>query len=405
MSAQKIPAPILRFLRKFMRPRLFGPNMDIVEGVQLLQQPLTKHVEERQVEGFEKYFYNEDQILDMSPFQRLITLYEHLEYQVRDLLVHIHDTDNMCKAMHPICSATEKPYSWDYPGFHLRTMQNTKGPEGGTGVFLEGVVEPGTLICFYPGLVFRSWDDWVLNYGTDESHDYFDPMLVRRVDDAVIDGATNIQAWSITEEGRHALGHPYCANTQDFGTFPNPFALAQHVKHPPKSENPNVMGLPFNLEKNVLHDKLLPYVPNQYFPHPEKVQQVQFDHKYTKEDKNQLMKMQVLIATRRIENEEIFMDFRYDPDAMCPDWYHVVDAKKLRLRLNKRGLGGILRGMYRRRQSKRYEIYKEVMKQRRTKKLDDLPENIGFKHSPLDNLDESKFKSGWGFKMDDAERH
>lgn len=394
MAQAKIPQPVLRFLRKFMRPRIYGPNMDIVAGVQLLQDPLRKHVEQRNVEGFEKYFYPEDQILDMSPFQRLVTLYEHLEYQVRDLLVHIHDTDNMCKAMHPICSATDKPYSWDYPGFNLRTIQNTKGPEGGTGVFLEGYAEPGTLLCFYPGLVFRHWDDWVLNYGTDESHDYFDPMLIRRVDDAIIDGATNIQAWRVTEEGKHALAHPMNANTQDCGILPNPYAVAQHVKHPPRNETVNCLSLPFNLEKGVLHDKLLPYVPNQYFPHAEKVQQVQFDHKYAKEDSSLLMKMQIYIATRRIENEELFLDYRYDPDTMCPDWYYVIDEKNLRQRLNKRGFGGRLRSMWRRRQSKRYEMFKEVMRERRNKKLDDLPENMGFKSSPLENLDEGKFKSG-----------
>ena len=53
--------------------------------------------------------------------------------------------DNI-KAKHPINSATQLPYEHKYPGFELQYIQNTLSPQGGKGVFVNGTIEPGTVV-------------------------------------------------------------------------------------------------------------------------------------------------------------------------------------------------------------------------------------------------------------------
>jgi len=377
-NALKVPKPLIRFLRKYLRPQVVGPHVDFIRGTLLMQDFLREHVTKRALESeFGDFFYDEDELLDMPPNDRLLTVYEHLEYQVRDLLVHMHDTDNHQKAANPICSATAKPYHFQYPGFSLRKIQHTTGPQGGEGVFVEGCIQAGQLVGFYPGLVFQDHESWLLSYGTDEVEDYYDTNLMRRHDGYVIDGATNIGAWGATVEGQYCLSHPDLANSQDCGTLPNAYAQMQYVPHPPKNKEPNVFQLPFDIEKNILHDDLIPYVPNQFFPEKEKLQKVQIDPRLGTWDPNIMMKCLVFVASRRIENEELFLDYRMDPDAPSPDWYYVIDEKALRVRHNKNGIGGRLRSWWRRRNASRWEVYKEVMAERRNKGLDDLPEALG----------------------------
>jgi len=355
-----------------------GVHLDFVHGTLLVQEFFKEHMTRRGLEEkYEDYLYEEDELLDMAPNDRLLTVFEHLEYQVRDLLVHIHDTDNHIKSESPICSATEKPYHFQYPGFQLRKIQHTTSPMGGEGVFVEGCVQPGQIIGFYPGLVFQSHDDWLLSYGTDQVEDFYDLNLMRRHDGFVIDGATNIGSWRATVEGQHCLQHPELEHSQDCGTLPNPYALMNHVPHPPKNKDVNCVSLPFDVEKNILHPDLFPYIPNQYFPEKEKLQKVQIDPRLGTHDPNIMMKMLCFVAKRRIENEELFVDYRMDPDAPCPDWYWVVDEKTLRRRLRKVGIQGRVRGWWRRRNASRWEVYKEVMQERRNKGLDDLPDGLG----------------------------
>jgi len=380
MSYQdKISRPLIRFLRQIMRPNLSGRQEDFVLGITKMQNYLQKHVQETQATGLEKYFYNEDSIRDMAPHERLLGVYEHLEYQVRDLLTHLYNVENLKRGKKHVCSATNKNHTYDYPGFHLRTIQHSKAPAGGEGVFVEGVIQEGCVVGFFPGLVFKDYEVWAVNYGTDDISDVLDPMLHHRHDAYVIDGATNIQAWRQTVEGGHALTHPDLSLSQECGTAENAYALMQHVPHPPKDEHPNVLALPFNVEQNVFDEKIIPYIPNQFFPEKENLQEVHIDARYGDDTESLVMKMIVFVATRRIENEELFIDYRLDPDSPCPEWYHVVNEKALRKFLGKTGIKGRVKSWWRRRQARRWEIYKQVMQERRGKHLDDLPEALGGK--------------------------
>lgn len=362
-----------------MRPKVTGVNLDLVRGILLCQEFLESHIKHHNLTKFTQYFYEEDDLADMSTQQRLDILSEHLEYQTRDLFVHMHDIDNMCKATKVICSATESPYHFDYPGFSLKKIQHTKSPQGGEGCFCEGRIRKGQIVALFPGLVFHDYDTWVVNYGTDEISDCWDPSLHRRIDGTCVDGATNVGAWRATVEGQHAMHHPDLVATQECGTLPNSYALGQYMTHPPKGEVSNILPLSLDLGKNVIHQKLVPYIPNQYFPSREQFNQTHIDFRLGTDNSTTLMKMVVMIATKDIENEEIFVDYRLDPDSPCPDWYHVVDPKELRKFHRKTGISGRVRGWWRRRQSTRYEVYKGVMAERRMKHLDDLPESLGGK--------------------------
>jgi hypothetical protein len=51
---------------------------------------------------------------------------------------------------------------------------------------------------------------------------------------------------------------------------------------------------------------------------------------------NTLMRSVVLIATRRLQDEEIFLNYRYNPANPVPDWYSPVDIEEAKRRWGRR---------------------------------------------------------------------
>lgn len=189
-------------------------------------------------------------------------------------------------------------------GFTLRTGPSTI-PTAGQGVFLEGKARIGTLLAFFPGLVYLPEH---LKTPEDVAQLFPDPdfMLFSRYDKVVIDS-------------RAAEQQPR-----------NEYALAHLCNHGP----PNVMALAYNFPQDPLgwegfpHD-LRPYIPNSYakprtwLGNP---------------DQSALIQTVALVAATDIEEgEELILNYRLNPKhgkEKLPPWYKPVEVEEDERRWN-----------------------------------------------------------------------
>mmetsp|Transcript_20563 Transcript_20563/g.24928 ORF Transcript_20563/g.24928 Transcript_20563/m.24928 type:complete len:195 (-) Transcript_20563:923-1507(-) len=149
--------------------------------------------------------------------------------------------------------------------------------------------------------------------------------------------------------------------TRDGASRLNPFAFGHKINHPPAGVAPNLMVCPYDfppVDRNIsgvadmeeremdpfqmaVHRfmrlftslgnrksgstplKLSPYIPNKYWEKPHLLS-------YDLEVEVQSL---VLVATRDISNnEELFVNYRFNPEMELPKWYHPVDSNEDRRR-------------------------------------------------------------------------
>jgi hypothetical protein len=187
----------------------------------------------------------------------------------------------------------------------LGPSQAPTGPHG-AGVYLRGRAAPGAVVALFPGAVFS---EEMLRKGVDAGH-LGDPRvpraLVPRLDGAVID-----------------VFAP-CGGA-------NPFAQAHHVRHPPAGVAPNVVRLQVDFLRSeggagATGSPLLPlpahlrgYVPNAWGAEVGVGQAL-----YGALEEHMFMKGSVLLATRPLWDEELFVDHTLNPfaaaAALVPPW-------------------------------------------------------------------------------------
>ncbi len=189
----------------------------------------------------------------------------------------------------------------------LGPSQAPAGPHA-SGVYLRGRAEAGAAVALFPGAVFS---EEMLRKGVDAGH-LGDPRvpraLVPRLDGAVLD----VHAPTGAGEG-------------------NPFALAHHVRHPPEGVAPNVMRLQVDFLRaeggaGATGSPLLPfpahlrgYIPNVWGSEVGVGQAL-----YGALEEHVFMKGSVLVATRPLWDEELFVDHTLNPFAaaagLIPPW-------------------------------------------------------------------------------------
>jgi hypothetical protein len=177
------------------------------------------------------------------------------------------------------------------------------------GVFVRGRAAPGAVLALYPGAVFNSES---LVRGVDAGHlgnPSVQRTLIPRFDEAVID-----------VYGR--------AEGMD-GARANVYAVAQHVRHPPRGVAANVMRLQFDFVDAVdggrssgvlpFPPHLRPYIPNAWGSDVTTAQAL-----YSSLEADIHMKGSVLIALRPLWDEELFVDVTLNPYARqngeLPQW-------------------------------------------------------------------------------------
>jgi hypothetical protein len=192
-------------------------------------------------------------------------------------------------------------------GLWLGPSQAATGPHA-AGVYLRGRAGPGACVALFPGAVYSGE---MLQAPGDCGHlgDARVPRaLVPRLDEALLD--------------THAPTPSQRAN---------PYALAQHVRHPPPAVAPNVMRLQVDFVDGQagagsgggsllpLPPHLRPYIPNAWGSPTGTGQGL-----YSSLEQNIHMKGIALIATRQLWNEELYLDHTLNPhakEARClPPW-------------------------------------------------------------------------------------
>ncbi|GJQ14491.1 hypothetical protein GpartN1_g6282.t1 [Galdieria partita] len=190
-------------------------------------------------------------------------------------------------------------------------------PDAGQGLFIKGQCTVGSVVALYPGIVYFP-SEWEKLPGYPYVSKY-NVHLVKRQDGVIIDGK------------------PYDDQTQVFqGQRPeiaweriNPFALGQYANHPPKGTEPNIIALSFDYPLYRMSPAMKVLVPNRYLIDEEEqekewssnISKLEDAMHFGKDRKSRVMRGMVIITLRDVENEELFINYRYNPFASHPEWY------------------------------------------------------------------------------------
>lgn len=209
----------------------------------------------------------------------------------------------------------------------------------GRGLFVDGTVHPGTVVALYPGMSYlpsqlrvamRSTPSEEERSETKDVHSTNEPNLsdyaIARYDGVVIDGAAEISidlddilsTTSFNEEQPLSLHHP--------------FANAHLVNHPPPDVSANVLQFILDIDFASLGFPLAALMPvrssnvqvgrMESFENSASRQCVQgVEHFVSSATWDRTLRTVALVALRPLRDEEIFMNYRFNPKIEPPKWY------------------------------------------------------------------------------------
>jgi len=191
-------------------------------------------------------------------------------------------------------------------------------PESGYGVFVEGEVVPGTLVCIYPGRLLypKDWDRDPTMLEDDITY------MIARYDSVIIDGRRwELEAIKQLDKAAKLEKAGLEVDPETLKKFKNPFGIGQYVNHPPKGSKPNVMPFTYTFTDSFEEDwkSYVPYLNSEHR---------KTDIFYENESANVYAKGLMLVATEVIKDEELFLNYRFHPDHIAPAWYHPIDNKE-----------------------------------------------------------------------------
>lgn len=227
--------------------------------------------------------------------------------------------------------------------------------DSGQGLFLDGAVDVGAVLAFYPGVVYYpAYHHYIPGYLNEQN-----PYLITRYDGTVIDA----QPWGCggdgperfngrkmlenklhdegAEKGSDKLSKPLEASqvddNDDVVERRNPLASAHFANHPAKGMLPNVMICPYDFP--LTESDMRVYIPNVLFGNAE-VNMRRFGSFWFKSgggSRNSgsnvpTLKTLVLIATRPLQDEELLLNYRLSNTKRRPEWYTPVDEEEDRRR-------------------------------------------------------------------------
>ncbi|KAL8035049.1 hypothetical protein ABFX02_12G072200 [Erythranthe guttata] len=238
--------------------------------------------------------------------------------------------------------------------------------EAGLGLYLDGEADVGSVIAIYPGVIFSpAYYRYIPGY---PRVDLQNPYLITRYDGTVInaqpwgnggetreiwDGWTNAdstptQPISNSEGGQNGSDRVWKLLSKPLNRARvggkgvvlerrNPLAFAHFANHPAKGADPNVMVCPYDFP---LSEKdMRTYIPNISFGSGGDVAMKKFGSFWFKPWKSSskvvdvpIVKSLVLVATREICNEEVFLNYRLSNLKRRPSWYTPVDEEEDRRR-------------------------------------------------------------------------
>ncbi|GAU25939.1 hypothetical protein TSUD_16770 [Trifolium subterraneum] len=230
--------------------------------------------------------------------------------------------------------------------------------DAGRGLFLDGAVDVGSVVAFYPGVVYSpAYYRYIPGYPKVAAQN---PYLITRYDGNVINaqpwgsGGDKRELWNgrnvvevksdtkVAEKGSDKIWKVLSKPLEQKGDIGevierrNPLALAHFANHPAKGVLPNVMICPYDFP--LTENNMRVYIPNILFGNAE-VKMRRFGSFWFKSgvSKNSgsdvpTLKSLVLVATRAIQDEELLLNYRLSNTKRRPEWYAPVDEEEDRRR-------------------------------------------------------------------------
>ena len=212
-------------------------------------------------------------------------------------------------------------------GFSLSVAASSV-ENGGYGLWVSGKAPLGGIVALYPGVAYPvQFHRRIPGY---PSIALSNRHLISRYDKVIVDakpwGQRNIEISFKAESPSNRAEEAMFQLQQN-----NPFAVAQWCNHPPPGILPNVVTATLDWVPEYSKGSLLQ--TREYFP----VIQYGASHEQVKGSVQLPMITQdvivsglALIAIRDIEDEEVFLNYRLNPNAInsLPDWYHPVDKEE-----------------------------------------------------------------------------
>ncbi|ETK77933.1 hypothetical protein F441_16235 [Phytophthora nicotianae CJ01A1] len=177
-------------------------------------------------------------------------------------------------------------------GFTLN-VEESSVPGAGEGVKLRGSAPIGSLVALYPGIVYLP-EHYKKKHHLSELTN--NPYARARFDSVIIDA-------------KKESSNPR-----------NPLAVAHKINHPPSGTSPNVLGFAFEFppEEPFTTKEYDELIPNNFVQEPSRLSMF---------GKRAIVHGLAFIATADIaDEEELFLNYRYNPDRPMPEWYAPVDV-------------------------------------------------------------------------------
>lgn len=231
--------------------------------------------------------------------------------------------------------------------------------EAGEGLFLRGHADVGSVIAFYPGVIYSpAYYRYIPGYPRVDARNSY---LITRYDSTIINGqpwghggehrelwdgvsmhesfsdpaeivnARSDRFWKLLSKPTRGIPGKDCGEILERR---NPLAFGHFANHPAERILPNVMVCPYDFPLTDAH--MRPYIPNLTFGGEENVRMRRFGSFWFKsgggsEDSEfdvPIIKSIVLVATRSICDEEIYLNYRLSNAKRQPSWYTPVDEEE-----------------------------------------------------------------------------
>ncbi|CAK9144760.1 unnamed protein product [Ilex paraguariensis] len=229
--------------------------------------------------------------------------------------------------------------------------------EAGQGLFLNGEADVGAVIAFYPGIIYSpAHYRYIPGYPRVDAHN---PYLISRYDGTVINaqpwgvGSDTREVWNgslvpesspemhVSEKGldriwkmlSKPLDGTRVGSNGDELERRNPLAFGHLANHPPKSVLPNVMVCPYDFP--LTERNMRAYIPNISFGNGGEVRMKRFGSFWFKSGGSgnnlsdiHVLKTLVLVVTKALCDEEVFLNYRLSNSKKRPSWYTPVDEEE-----------------------------------------------------------------------------
>eukprot|EP01084_Bolivina_argentea_P281707 482049_1 len=193
----------------------------------------------------------------------------------------------------------------DKLGYAMRVKPSSI-EDAGWGLWVDGIAPTGSVVGIFPGVVYAPKFVRDAKY---QKELFPDPnfQLVMRCDNYVVD----------CKESAKCPWHPW--------------GIAQYSNHPIQGTGPNALQVAYDIPAASDADwwasknEIFPLELRRHVPYKYRKTPGFLDGKF---DKKVLVEGVLLVAMRDLENEEVFVNYRFPKTTWHPDWYHPVDKQE-----------------------------------------------------------------------------